>query len=84
MDGYLVDVEVLIDYFFMKNFENVNYNYCKGVIVGDVWNDFFGVIFYFEKGLVKILKNYDLFFGKESGLFIEIFFYLGKVYYCMN
>lgn len=80
-DGYLYYAEIIADRLLELNSESANYNYRKGFLMLDIRKDYAGAIPYFEKAVLDLDPNYDMYSSKEKSAPTDALYHLATCYH---
>lgn len=80
-EGYLYYASILTDKLITFNPQSANYNYRKGFLMLEVNKDYVGAIPYFEKAIMDVDHNYDMYSTKELSAPPDALFHLATCYH---
>ena len=73
--------EIVVDKLLTIKPESPNYNYRKGFIVLGSHQDYIKALPYFEKAIVKINKNYDMYSVRETAAPSDAYYHMARCYH---
>lgn len=80
-DGYFYFVLQMVIKLLEFQLNSFNYNYWKGYVVFEMNGDYVMVFFLLERVVIKVKKNYDMFFILEQVVLVDVYYYLVCCYY---
>lgn len=83
-EGYYTAAEKLVDKLLESDPESANFNYRKGFILSQAYQNYKGAVPYLEKAVKDVDKNYDLYSASEPSASVDAIYYLGKSYHRLN
>jgi hypothetical protein len=81
VQGYFTYAEEMVDKLLVMNPSSANYNYRKGLLLMEMYEDYQNAIPYLEKAEKNVRKNYDLFSVKEKSSFFDVHYHLARAYH---
>ena len=80
-EGFLYYASICADRLFAMNPQSANYNYRKAFLMLEVYKNYEEAIPYFERAILNIDNNYDMYSFKETSAPPDAFFHLATCYH---
>ncbi|MDP4798235.1 MAG: OmpA family protein [Crocinitomicaceae bacterium] len=80
-ENYFFLAEIVVDRLLQINPSSPNYNYRKGFIILDSRQDWFTAMPYFNKALVDIDPNFDMYSANETSAPTDVYFHIARCYH---
>jgi outer membrane protein OmpA-like peptidoglycan-associated protein/tetratricopeptide (TPR) repeat protein len=80
-ENYFFLAEIVVDRLLQINPSSPNYNYRKGFIILDSRQDWFTALPYFQKALVDVNPNFDMYSAKETSAPTDVYYHIARCYH---
>lgn len=80
-ENYFFLAEIVVDRLLQINPSSPNYNYRKGFIILDSRQDWFTALPYFQKALVDVDPNFDMYSAKETSAPTDVYYHIARCYH---